>query len=110
MNKNRKFEKHMRQFLLDIDQNKEIDFTDEMIRRCVYECDKRQYVYGFFNVGHSLTNKVIFDMSSHLEVSKAGYEFLDKRPDWLAITTAIGSVITAIGVLLQLVLAHWPQG
>ena len=106
MNKNRKFEKEMRQFLRDLDAGKPINYHDKFVRHCVYECIKREYVEGYYNAGLSTTGTIIFDISPSPKVRKSGYEFMDKRPDWLAISTAITSALTAIGVILQLVLSH----
>lgn len=106
MNKNRKFEKGMRQFLRDLDAGKPINYNDEFVRHCVYECIKREYVEGFYHPGLSLTGKILFDISPSPKVCKSGYEFMDKRPNWLAISTAITSALTAIGVILQLVLQY----
>ena len=104
MSQNKQLEKAMRNFLLDIENNNPIDYSDELTRRCVYECSKRDYVVGYFNVMYSTTTQILFDVSSNPQVTKAGYEFLDTHPDWIAIITMLTSATTAIGVLIQLVL------
>lgn len=106
MNRNRKFEKGMRQFLQNLDENKPINYDDDQIRLYAYECIKREYVDGFYHPGISSTGKVLFDRSGSPKVRKAGYEFMDKQPDWLGVITAIASLVTATGVLLQLVLSY----
>ena len=104
MSKNKKLEKQMKNFLKALDAKESIDYSDETIRRCVYECHKLGYVAGFPFVDFSLTGKILFDISPNPSVTKAGYEFLEKHPDWISIFTLIASLVTAIGVLVQLIL------
>lgn len=104
MSKNKQLEKAMRNFLRDIEKNNPVDYSNELTRRCVYECSKREYVAGYFNVGYSTTTQILFDVSSSPKVTKLGYEFLDTRPNWVAIITMLTSSLTAIGVLIQLIL------
>lgn len=101
---NRKFEKIMRNFLIDIEKQNSIDYSNETIRRCVYECSKREYVSGFQNIGFSARGNIVFEIPQNPQITKSGYEFIDKHPNWIAITTMITSAITAIGVLIQLIL------
>lgn len=100
---NKKLERTMRKFLRNLDNNKPIDYNDPIIRRCVYECDKRNYVSGYKHCSRMADNSIRFDLSNPC-VEKAGYEFLGPDRDWIAIWTLIASVITAVGVLLQLIL------
>ncbi|MDO4307237.1 MAG: hypothetical protein Q4C77_10400 [Eubacteriales bacterium] len=103
MNQNKKLNRQMRRFLKKLDKGKPIDYEDAVIRKCVYECDKRGYVAGYRHCSRVADNHIVFDYNNPC-VEKAGYEFLYPKRDWIAIWTLIASVITAVGVLLQLIL------
>lgn len=100
---NKKLEREMRKFLKKLDKNKPINYEDPIIRQCVYECDIRKYVSGYKHCSRMADNSIRFDISNPC-VEKSGYEFLEPHRDWIAIWTLIASLITAAGVLLQLIL------
>lgn len=103
-NRNKQFEKQMRQFLKAIANNERVDYEDPNIRHCVYECVHRGYVTGYHHCACTTDNTIVFNHSNP-RVEKAGYDFLYPKIDWVSIGTLIASIITAIGVLLQLVLS-----
>lgn len=100
---NKKLERKMRKFLRNLEQHKPINYDDPIIRQCVYECNKRNYLSGYKHCSRMADNSIHFDYANPC-VEKAGYEFLRPDRDWIAIWTLVASVITAIGVLLQLIL------
>lgn len=102
-NKNKSLEKQMRLFLKKLDNKESINYQDPIIRQCVYECDKLGYVSGFRHCSRMADNSISFDYSNPC-IEKAGYEFLYPPKNWIEIGTLIASVLTALGVLLQLVL------
>lgn len=100
---NRKLEREMRKFLKKLDKSEPINYDDPIIRQCVYESEKRNYVSGYKHCSRMADNSICFDQINPC-VEKAGYEFIKPDHDWIAIWTLVASVITAIGVLLQLIL------
>ncbi|CUO85686.1 Uncharacterised protein [[Eubacterium] contortum] len=102
-NKNYLLEEEMRIFLKNLDSNEAIDYTNPTVRKCVYECNKRNYVSGYFHCSRTADNSIVFDYNNPC-VEKDGYEFLYKNKNWIAIWTLVASVLTAIGVILQLIL------
>ncbi len=102
-NKNKFLEKQMRVFLYKLDNNIFIDYNDETIRQCVYICNQLGYVSGYRNCIRSDNNRISFDCQNPT-LEKSGYEFLYPSKDWISIFTLIASVLTAIGVLFQLIL------
>jgi hypothetical protein len=100
---NRKLEREMRKFLKQLDSHQSIDYCDPITRQCVYECNKRGYVSGYRHCLRMADNHIAFDYNNPC-VEKSGYEFLYPKRNWIAIWTLIASVITAIGVILQLIL------
>lgn len=103
-NPRKKFDNEMKQFLKSLDNNQPIDYNDLIIKRCVYECDKRDYITGIHNCGSTDSNVIVFDITNP-RLTKAGYDYLYPKKDWIGIFTLLASVLTAIGVLLQLVLS-----
>ncbi|MBP3901633.1 MAG: hypothetical protein J6D53_09340 [Blautia sp.] len=101
---NRKLEKEMKRFLMKLDKNEFVDYNDPTIKQCVYECNKRGYVSGFRNCSRMADNSIYFDLINPC-LEKEGYEYLYPKKDLIAIGTLIASILTAVGVLLQLVLS-----
>lgn len=96
MNKNRQFEKQMRSFLTDIDNNKKIDYSNPATKHCVYECSKRNYVSGYRGIKTTIENEIIFDVSNP-RVEKDGYEFLYLK-SFLALEYIIKNIFVPIVV------------
>lgn len=100
-NHNKKFEKQMRNLLKAIDNNETIDYEDQTIRRCVYECVQRGYVTGYHKCDCTTDNTIVFDYSNP-RVEKAGYEFLYPKINWIQIITLLASVIAALCSVISL--------
>lgn len=103
-NPRKKFDKEMKSFLEALDKNQPIDYENPTIRRCVYECCKRDYVSGFKNCSRADNNKIFFDKVNPC-LEKAGYDYLYPKKDWIGIFALFANVVTAVGVLIQLVLS-----
>ncbi len=102
-NKNKQFEKQMRSILMAIDSNKEIDLSDESIKRCIWECHERNYISGAHCTGRSTGNKILISLNNP-HVEKAGYEFLYPKTNWIQIITLIASIIAALCSIAELII------